>query len=138
MSYRAYVCEDCGFSSEEKPGVYQCPKCGNKMRKATVSGVYGGGDITMTSSKILVYVLLCVFLLPILFAFLNVFGIIIFVVIFYFVRSSLNTSIRDTAIPINTNAQKEIPVKTVYCGNCGHELTADSKFCPNCGKEVLH
>ena len=140
MTYRDYICDDCGFSSEEKPGVYLCPKCHNKMRKATAKGAYGGGDNTVTGGKILVYVLLCIFLLPILFAFLNVFGLIIFVVIFYFVRSSFNTSIRDKAIPVTLaeDTPVEIPSQTLYCGNCGHELAADSKFCPNCGKEVLH
>ena len=42
-----FICDDCGFTSSEEIGnIYYCPKCGNKMRKATAPGMFGGGDST--------------------------------------------------------------------------------------------
>lgn len=37
MVYRDYICDACGFITEEEPGVYKCPKCGNQMRAAKMA-----------------------------------------------------------------------------------------------------
>ena len=41
MVHYEYVCDACGFASEEERGVYKCPKCGNQMRAAK-TGAYSG------------------------------------------------------------------------------------------------
>ena len=141
MTYRSYICDDCGFSSEEKPGVYICPKCNNKMRIAKPSGAFGGGDNTRTDGKLLLYILFFIFVGAILVGLLNIFGVVLFVVLFYFFRKFLNSSIRDKAIPVGQqdviveDKVEVIPGK--FCRNCGHELSSDTKFCPNCGEKVL-
>jgi len=141
MSYRTYICDDCGFSSEEQSGVYLCPKCNNKMRIATTRGTFGGGDNTVTDGKLLLYILLVVIGLPILFGLLNVFGVILFVVIFYLFRKMFNSSIRDNAIPVTENVEvlpnSSLPVGSVYCTNCGVEVSNEAKFCPNCGEKII-
>lgn len=131
--YRSYVCEDCGYSSEEEEGVYICPKCHNKMRIATYGGVYGGGDSTRTQSKWLWYAVITVIALPVLLLCFNVFGIIIYVVLIVLVRRNANKQIRDNAIPVNDVPEVE---HVHYCRNCGYKLN-DEKFCPNCGEKVL-
>lgn len=45
--YDGFICDTCGFTSLEEVGTgntYYCPKCGNKMRRASRSSMYGGGD----------------------------------------------------------------------------------------------
>lgn len=141
MSYRTYICDDCGFSSEEQSGVYLCPKCNHKMRIATTKGNFGGGDNTVTDGKILMYIILFIIGFPILFGLLNVFGAILFVVIFYLVRKMFNSSIRNNAIPVTDNVELQsnvsLPVGSVYCTNCGVEVSNDAKFCPNCGEKII-
>ena len=58
-----YICETCGFTSQEKRGSYKCPVCGNPMK--VHEGRYGG-KFTAGAGKLLIYVLECVILLPIL------------------------------------------------------------------------
>lgn len=51
-----FICDTCGFVSSEKVGVgntYYCPKCGNKMRRATQPGMFGGGDANAQSGVLL-------------------------------------------------------------------------------------
>ena len=129
MVYKTYICDSCGYSTEEPQGVYLCPKCHNQMRIAQEQGVFGGGDTTVTDSKILGYILLFFILLPILFGLLNVFGIIIFIPIFYYYRKSQNKTIRNNAIPV----KKQVETHGKFCPECGHELNSDDHFCRNCG-----
>ena len=82
MSYRTYICDDCGFSSEEEPGVYICPQCHNKMRIAKPSGTFGGGDSTRTDGKILLYILFFIFVGSILVGLLNIIGVVLFIILF--------------------------------------------------------
>lgn len=59
-----FICDNCGFVSSEEVGTgntYYCPKCGNKMRRASHPGMFGGGDANTSSSIIawdLVYLIL--------------------------------------------------------------------------------
>lgn len=50
--YNGFICEVCGFVSEEEVGnVYYCPKCGNQMRVAKPGDYLGnGGDPNPTTS----------------------------------------------------------------------------------------
>lgn len=140
MSYRSYICDDCGFSSEEEPGVYICPQCHNKMRIAKPSGTFGGGDSTRSDGKILLYILFFIFVGSILVGLLNIIGVVLFIILFYFFRKALNNSIRNKAIPANQQeviAEPELLSHGKFCRNCGQELGSDVKFCPNCGEEVL-
>lgn len=96
MAYRDYICDDCGYSSEEKPGVYYCPRCGNKMRAAHAS--YYGGDTTAGYAKWLIYVIVFVIVYPICFAtFGLIIGTILFIIIFLLIRYYLNQKIRNNA-----------------------------------------
>jgi len=131
--YRTYICDDCGYSTEEIEGAYLCPKCHNKMRIAKFSGAYGGGDITRSNGKWLWYAIITVFGLPLLVIFLNVFGVIIYIVLMYLVRKDMNNKVRDNAIPVNDVPEVE---HVHYCRDCGYKLN-DEKFCPNCGEKVL-
>lgn len=141
MSYRAYICDDCGFSSEEEQGVYLCPKCNNKMRIATTRGTFGGGDSTRTDGKFLLYILFFIFVGSICVGLLNVFGVILFIILFYFFRAILNSSIRNNAIRIDNpnnieiKTNNELP-KAIYCSNCGQKLLDNSLYCSNCGKKI--
>lgn len=134
MGYQDYICDDCGFSSEEKPGVYKCPKCGNKMRIAKVTGY--GGDSTVGFGKWLWYIIIIILIYPICFATLGfLIGTIVFILIFLLVRHYLNRSVKDKAIRIN-ETQKPLLSDSNFCDNCGHKLTNSAKFCPNCGKSI--
>jgi len=94
LAYRSYICDDCGYSSEEEPGVYYCPKCGNKMRAAKSS--YYGGDFSAGAGKWLIYVIVVIVLYPICFAtFGFIIGTILFIILFLVIRYFLNRKIRD-------------------------------------------
>lgn len=146
MVYRSYICDDCGFSSEEEEGVYICPKCNNKMRIAKPSGAFGGGDSTRSDGKFLLYILFFIFVGSICVGLLNIIGVILFIILFYFFRKFLNSSMRNKAIKIDTNQNTVIPAKAqitnnapknnLYCANCGQKLQNEAKFCPNCGNPV--
>lgn len=146
MPYRSYICDDCGFSSEEEPGVYICPKCNNKMRIAQAKGTFGGGDNTRTDGKFLLYILFFIFVGAICVGLLNIFGVILFIILFYFFRKALNNSMRNKAIKVDTNKNNVIKTNTqityndsnkvLYCGNCGQKLQENQKFCSNCGNPI--
>lgn len=94
LAYRSYICDDCGYSSEEEPGVYYCPKCGNKMRAAKSS--YYGGDFSAGAGKWLIYVIVVIVLYPICFAtFGFIIGTIVFIILFLVIRYFLNSRIRN-------------------------------------------
>lgn len=51
-----FICDTCGFTSSEEVGTgntYYCPMCGHKMRRASHSGVLGGGDANAQSGVLL-------------------------------------------------------------------------------------
>lgn len=99
MSYRDYICDACGFTTEEKQGVYMCPKCGNQMRAAKY-GRYG--DTTQSFGRWLIYILEFIFLLPLCFVFLGgIPGIIVFIIIFILIRLVLTKGSRNNAIRKN-------------------------------------
>ena len=131
--YRTYICDDCGYSSEEIEGVYLCPKCHNKMRIAKFGGTYGGGDITRSNGKWLWYAIITVFGLPLLVIFLNVFGVIIYIVLMYLVRKDMNNKVRDNAIPVNDVPELD---HVHYCGNCGCQVRSDQHYCSECGMKL--
>ena len=113
------------------------------MRIAKPSGAFGGGDSTRSDGKILLYILFFIFVGSILIGLLNIIGVILFIILFYFFRKIVNESMRNKAIPVvqKDNIATEEPKllgHDKFCRNCGHKLTTDSKFCPNCGEEVLH
>lgn len=141
MAYHTYICDDCGFSSEEERGVYICPKCRNKMRIAQPRGTFGGGDLTQTDGKLTVYIIFTVIALPILFGLLNIFGVIIFIVLFYLLRKLFNSGIRNQAIRVeqndNTITYSNISLSShQFCTNCGHKVQENQKFCSNCGLKI--
>jgi len=129
MSYEDYICETCGFTSQEKRGAYTCPKCGTQM-KVHRHGRHGGG-VSVGAGKLLIYILEFVILLPILFIFLNIPGLIIFIVILLLTRRHMNKNVRNKAI--TTSRQLPNPTKTYTCSKCGASFKGQQPKCPNCG-----
>ena len=124
-----YICETCGFTSQEKRGSYKCPVCGNPMK--VHEGRYGG-KFTAGEGKLLIYVLECVILLPILLIFLNIPGLIIFIIILLLTRRHLNKNIQNKAvrtIPGNINN----PNKVYTCNACNGSFKGQQPKCPHCG-----
>ncbi len=97
MAHSVYICDACGFQSREEMGVYQCPKCGNQMRIAQETR---GGDNTVTSGIIIIYIIEVFFVLPLCVGILNVFGIPIFIIIIWLTRRHFKNRFNDKAIRI--------------------------------------
>lgn len=69
-----FICDTCGFTSLEEVGTgntYYCPKCGNKMRRAQQSGMYGGGDANPSGGIFILDVLYIVFVGGLSFGIMN-------------------------------------------------------------------
>ena len=94
VAAKVKACEACGFTSQEQRGVYKCPVCGTQMK---IHREERRGGLTNTSGKILIYFLECIIILPICLVFLNVFGIIVFIIIYCF-QSCLHCSIISKVI----------------------------------------
>lgn len=133
--YRDYICDACGFNSEEQEGVYKCPKCGNQMRVAK-TGRYGG-DSTQSFGRWLIYALEFVILLPLCFVFLaGIPGIIVFIIIFLIIRKLLLTVSRNQAIKISPNVKN--PNKIYKCSNCNQSFYGQQPICPKCGTTLKY
>ena len=128
MVYEDYICESCGFTSQEQRGTYNCPVCGNPMK--VHEGRYGG-KLTVGEGKLLIYVIECVILLPILLVFLNIPGLIIFIIILLLTRRQLNKNVQNKAK--RTHGQLPNPTKTYSCSKCGASFKGQQPKCPNCG-----
>ena len=128
--YEDYICEACGFTSQEKRGVYKCPVCGTQMKVHHSGGRHSGGGLTNSAGKLLIYFIECIIILPICLVFLNVFGIIVFIIILLLTRWYINKNVQNKAI-------RTIPVKNpgkIYkCSSCGHSFKGQQPNCPNCG-----
>jgi uncharacterized paraquat-inducible protein A len=96
------------------------------------SGRYGG-DITPTYSKILVYALEFIFLLPILFGIAGIVGVVIFVVILLLTRRWLNNRYKDKSIRTTPNMGIRNPNKIYTCNSCGNSFKGQRPNCPHCG-----
>lgn len=158
-----FICDTCGFTSSEEVGTgntYYCPKCGNKMRRATHPGMFGGGDANTSTSVISWDILYIVFVGGLSFGIMNyisywtndfldlllfVLWIIFFVLSFILFHKTISNSVSNKAIKNNQNKIKTVPNTvnpnnnddiSVYCTNCGQKLHKGTKFCSNCGIEV--
>jgi len=141
-----FICDTCGFTSSEEIGTgntYYCPKCGNKMRRATHGGMFGGGDAN-TSSSIIAWDLAYLVLVGSLsFGVINyisywtsdlldiilfVLWIILFIISFIFFHRTISRGVSDKAVKNNNTG--------VYCSQCGEKLTGNQNFCSNCGNRI--
>ena len=111
--YDGFICDACGFTSEEEVGqIYYCPKCGNQMRRAKTSGLYGGGDADPTSGRILFDILYIVFVGGLSFCIMNyltywtsdimdwvlmIIWFILFVASWIWIRNKIKEGVRDKA-----------------------------------------
>lgn len=132
MVYEDYICESCGFTSQEQRGTYTCPVCGNKMK---VHQTRYGGEFSAGTGKLLIYVLECIFLLPVLLIFLNIPGLIIFIIILLLTRKHLNKNVQNKAIktgPIRN------PNKIYTCQTCGGNFKGQQPTCPHCGIRLTY
>lgn len=127
--YEDYICETCGFTSQEKRGSYKCPVCGNQMK--VHEGRYGG-KFTAGAGKLMIYVLECVILLPILLVFLNIPGLIIFIIILLLTRRQLNKNIQNQAVRTIPGNIKN-PNKIYTCTTCKGSFKGQQPKCPHCG-----
>ena len=96
--YEDYICEACGFTSQEKRGVYKCPVCGTQMKVHRSGGRHGGGGLTNTSGKLLVYFIEIIIILPLCFVFLHIPGVILFIIILLLTRRFMNKNIQNKAV----------------------------------------
>ena len=111
-----FICDTCGFTSSEEVGTgntYYCPKCGNKMRRATQTGLFGGGDANTSSSVLVLDILYIVFVGGLSFGIMNyisywtndlldlilfVLWIVLFVVSLVLFHKLLSGSVNDKAV----------------------------------------
>ena len=158
-----FICDTCGFTSSEEVGTgntYYCPKCGNKMRRASHGGMFGGGDANTSSSVLAWDLMYLIFIGGLSFGVINYIGywtndfvdwmliiiwVLLFLVSFRAFHRWISGSVSNKAIKKNQNSN---PMRTrtivsnnnvnksFYCTNCGQKLQKDVKFCPNCGTGV--
>lgn len=136
MVHLDYICDACGFTSQEEQGVYKCPVCGNQMRIAK-----GGhsGDSNPTFARLLIYVLEFIFVLPILFVFLaGIPGIIVFIIILFLTRRWLNNRYKNKAIRTTPNMSIKNPNKIYTCNSCGNNFKGQRPTCPHCGIRLTY
>jgi len=130
--YEDYICEACGFTSQEKRGVYNCPVCGTQMKVHKQTSSYSGGGMTNSTFKLFVYVIECIVILPICFVFLNIFGVILFVIILLLTRRFLNNRIQNKAVKTIPGTVKN-PNKVYTCNSCKGSFKGQRPNCPHCG-----
>ena len=95
MVHYEYVCDACGFASEEEQGVYKCPKCGNQMRAAK-RGAYSGDSSPVMGRWIIT--LICFFVFMVFgIVLLGPLGIVIAFVLTFFVWRFFRKASRDNA-----------------------------------------
>ena len=161
--FDGFICDTCGFTSSEEVGTgntYYCPKCGNKMRRATHGGMFGGGDPNTSSSVLLWDILYLIFVGGLSFGIMNYISywtpdlldiilfllwIVLFVCSLIFFHKKISSSVSNKAIKSNKNniIQKNTISQSNnnfdgpnFCTNCGQKLQKNTKFCPNCGTTV--
>lgn len=129
MVHYDYICDACGFTSEEEQGVYKCPKCGNQMRIAKTG--YGGGDTTSSLGRHLACIIVF---------FLSLFLGIVFLGPFFGVVLSLIITILFWSLTRNTTKNKAISTTGVKnpnvlytCQTCGGQFKGQLPKCPHCG-----
>lgn len=111
-----FICDTCGFTSSEEVGTgntYYCPKCGNQMRRATHTGVFGGGDDNASSNVLVLDILYIVFVGGLSFGIMNyisywtddlldlilfVLWIVLFVVSLILFHKMLSGSVKNKAV----------------------------------------
>lgn len=158
-----FICDSCGFTSSEEVetgNTYYCPKCGNKMRRATHSGMFGGGDANASSSVLAWDIMYFIIVGSLSFGIMNyisywtndlldlilfVLWIVLFVASFIFFHKTISSSVSNKAIKNNPNFHNSEIIRTtysnninksLYCSNCGQKLQNDAKFCSNCGTHI--
>ena len=128
-----YVCNACGFTSEEKKGVYLCPKCGNKMRP-TNTGKYGGDFLSIIGRWILIIIAFFVFLFVGVLV-LGVLGIFIAFIVACLVWWVTRRTSQDMAIKINGI---KYPDRVYFCKGCGGKFKGQLSKCPHCGVRLKY
>ena len=132
MTYWNYICPNCGFYSEEQLAVYQCPKCGSKMRFR--KGGYRG-ETGVVDRKFTVYFFEAFLLLAISFVYFPI-GIIISIIIVLISRKLLNKRYRDKAIRLYCTDVIHDNGKNYDCPYCGKTFYGQRPNCPYCGGTV--
>ncbi len=124
-----YVCDACGFTSEEERGVYKCPKCGNQMRAAQ-HGVYSG-DSSSTVGRWLLTIICCFVSLFVFVLILGpLFGIIAALIVTFLVWRFTKKASQGNAI--KTSAIKN-PNQVYSCNSCRGTFKGQLPKCPHCG-----
>lgn len=133
MVHFDYICDACGFKSEEERGVYTCPKCGNPMRAAQ-TGVYGGDSPSTVGRWLLT--IICFFLSLFLgVVILGPFGIIAAFIVAFLVWRVTKKASQDNAI--KTSSVKN-PDRVYSCNACGGQFKGQLPKCPHCGTKLKY
>lgn len=132
MVYEDYICETCGFTSQEQRGVYKCPVCGTQM-KVHHADRHGGG-LPVGAGRLLIYFLLCVTVLPVCIGFLGVIGVPVFILVFILVRHFLKKRTTNQAVKTTPGVTTvKNPNKVYTCNTCGGNFKGQQPVCPHCG-----
>lgn len=137
MVHYDYICDACGFTSEEERGVYKCPKCGNQMRAAQVGGRYGGDSSSTVGRWLLCLITFFVslFLFGLILGPFGFIGAIIATLIIWRITKKASS---DNAIRVNTNANVRNPNKLYTCKSCGSNFYGMQPRCPHCGIKLKY
>lgn len=133
MVHYDYICDACGFKSEEERGVYICPECGSQMRIAK-TGVYSG-DSSSTVGR-LILTIVCFFVSLFLgIVVLGPFGIPAAIILTIIVWRITKKAYQDRAI---RSGGVRNPNKRYVCSNCGGKFKGQLPNCPHCGLELTY
>lgn len=134
MVHYEYICDACGFTSEEERGVYVCPKCGNQMRIAK-TGTYGGDSSPMVGRWILTIIAFFITLF-IGVVILGPLGIIAAFVVAFLVWRFFKKASSDNAIRADAGVPN--PNKVYVCQSCGGKFKGQQPVCPHCGTRLTY
>ncbi len=132
MTYWNYICDTCGFMTEEQLAIYQCPVCGSQMRfrKGGYRGEKGVIDKKANVYFVEAWIVLVISggLFPI--------GIVISIVLVLITRKILNNHYRDNAIRLYSTEILNNSWKNYTCPYCGNTYNGQRPNCPYCGGVV--
>lgn len=134
MVHFDYVCDACGFVSEEERGVYKCPKCGNQMRAAQ-TGVYSGDSSSTVGRWLLTIIVFFVSLFLFIVILGPMLGIIASFIVTFIVWRFTKKASQDNAI--RTTGVKN-PNMLYTCQTCGGQFKGQLPKCPHCGIRLTY
>ena len=134
MVHFDYICDACGFTSEEERGVYKCPVCGNQMRAARTGR---GGDNTSSVGRYMVTIIAFFITLFIGVLILGpLLGVILALILTFFFYRWAKSRSQNNAVRVGPSFPN--PNKTYTCGSCGKNFKGQRANCPHCGIKLKY